>query len=193
MSEYAPIVGLVGFARSGKDSVANVLQGQGWQRLAFADRLKTIALSTLRAADDRLANHVEALGGWDEAKNDPHWRHYLQEFGQGHREVLGEDVWIDPVIRDAARLSRVGTPVVITDVRYENELDAILWQGGRILKVVRPGVEPVNGHVTEQLAARIGIADAQVRNVGTLAGLPVQVSWALDAAGIGPWAFPSAS
>ena len=40
--------------------------------------------------------------------------------------------------------------IVYTDVRYPNEADFIRSKGGLIIKVVRPGVQPANNHVTEK-------------------------------------------
>jgi hypothetical protein len=42
-----------------------------------------------------------------------------------------------------------GDKVVITDVRFPNEADAIKALGGQIWRVKRLGVGAVNGHVSE--------------------------------------------
>jgi len=73
------------------------------------------------------------------------------EFG---RKMLGDDIWLrvantmlDGVAAAPEYQDFIG--VVITDVRFENEADWILGHGGHVIRVERPGVGPVNGHVSE--------------------------------------------
>ena len=44
-------------------------------------------------------------------------------------------MWCRPVIREAELLDESGTNVVITDVRYMNELEAIWKAGGRVYRI----------------------------------------------------------
>lgn len=120
------LVGLAGYAGSGKDTAADVLVELGWERVAFAGPLKELA----------------ARIGWDGVK-DEHGRRLLQDLGVGCRDVLGADVWVD------ALLARLPARAVVTDVRFPNEVDAIHDHGGLVVRVVRAGVVPVNGHVSE--------------------------------------------
>ena len=136
------IVGLCGYAGSGKDTMANILvQERSFERRAFADKLKDIAYSL----DPNLAEVVDILG-WDVAKQIPSYRGLLQELGVAVREHLGENTWVDAVLNDR---SGIWDDIVITDVRFDNEIDRILDLGGRVGEVVRVGVGPVNEHVSE--------------------------------------------
>lgn len=154
-----PLIGMVGYARSGKDTAAAILVQQlGYQRLAFADPLKELA----------------RYAGWNGVKDD-RGRHLLQQLGAGVRNVIGSDTWVEVVrqqiLADAA-------PNVVTDVRYDNEMEMLRELGGQIWLIERPGVGPVNAHVSEQLPARVatnGQWDARFDNAGTVADFHAQV------------------
>lgn len=165
----APLIGLVGAKRAGKDTFAEGLVALGWKRLAFADRLKSVALATDPTLDVRVSGRrirlSEVVGskpGWEGAKEDREVRRYLQNLGTAVRDFLGSTAWIDPVLREAAFYRAPGfgslgewhhgTPVVVTDVRFENEVEAILNAGGRIVKIERAGLAPDDSHVSERLA-----------------------------------------
>ena len=60
------------------------------------------------------------------------------------RSDLGPDAWLNAVLSQLP-----AGPVVITDVRMPNEADAIKAAGGRVIRIMRPGVGPANGHITE--------------------------------------------
>lgn len=165
----APLIGLVGAKRSGKDTFAGLLaEEHGFRRLAFADRLKAVAYASDPLIPDPATGLLASLGqivrlsSWETAKETPEVRRFLQNLGVAVRKHLGESAWIDPVIAEALTLRldgygslgeyAPGTPVVITDVRFPNEVDAIRNSGGVIVKVVRPGIVPDDAHVSEALA-----------------------------------------
>lgn len=120
------IIGLSGYAGSGKDAIGAVLAHRGYERRAFADPLKDVARRI----------------GWDGEKDDA-GRTLLQELGSAVRDVLGATTWVD------AALAAMPERVVVTDVRYRNEAAAIKEAGGRIVRVVRPGYGPANAHGSE--------------------------------------------
>lgn len=180
------LIGLVGYAGAGKDTVAGMLPG--FERRAFADKLRALAL-----AADPLVHGNSPLGhgrlsrmvshyGWDRLKREwPEVRRLLQDLGEGVRCQLGRDTWVDAVLP--------GHPgaldVVITDVRYPNEAARILALGGVIWVITRPGVGPVNNHDSEGYASWIGgYVHQEVVNGGTLDDLRSAVEDALDLAGV---------
>ena len=85
------IIGLTGYARSGKDSVAKVLVDHyGFIRLAFADPIRDLLLEVNPILDkgNRLSSLVDEYG-WDIAKAQPEVRRLLQTLGVGARKVFG--------------------------------------------------------------------------------------------------------
>ncbi|MGW3674645.1 deoxynucleotide monophosphate kinase family protein [Streptomyces sp. NPDC005166] len=141
---YYKNVGLIGRAQVGKDTVAERLgQRYGYQRVAFADQLKAAALRTDPLIPTSQGVHVRlsrlvAEVGWDYAKvRCPEVRRVLQNLGQSVRD-LDPNFWVRaayPAIQASAALS---LPVVVTDVRYENEARALEARGFTLIRVTRP-------------------------------------------------------
>jgi hypothetical protein len=171
--EPGSLVGVIGKKRAGKDSfAATLVEERGYRRFAFADRMKDFALALdpivgrwyLDDSPARLSEVVERQG-WERAKEIEEVRRTLQRLGtNAGREVLGEDVWVAPMMREA--LAHPG-PVVITDVRFPNECEAILAAGGLIVRITRPGLDSDDSHESEN-ALNGYPADLDVLNAGTL-------------------------
>lgn len=170
------IVGLSGYAGSGKDTAAEALIAKGFTRVSFFDKAREVALALnplipvvvpgIRGAADqttyvRLADWVEAHG-WTEAKRNLEVRNLLQRLGtEAGRRVLGENVWVDAVMRDLPDGN-----LVFTDMRFPNEYDAVIAAGGVAVRINRPGVEAVNAHPSET-ALDEHLFHAVIENGGT--------------------------
>lgn len=189
------IIGLTGFAQSGKDSAAGFLAEFGYKRLAFADILRQ-SLYNLNPivipGDDgdgmaegpthRRVQHLVDSYGWDVIKVQvPEVRELLQRFGtEVGRDLYGESFWVDRVMRQIRQDVHNGPfNYVITDVRFPNEYDAVRNVGGKIWRIQRPGVGAVNNHVSEQvlphdlIVPNTGDLEAFRRNVLSAAGISV--------------------
>lgn len=184
------IIGLSGYAGAGKDTVGEILvRHHGFRRVAFADRLKALALD-LNPVLDLQAEHmrvratlseiISAHGGdLDVAKREvPSVREYLQDLGVKVRIHLGEDTWVRAALRGTA-----GEDIVVTDCRFRNEADAIRETKGMVWRVERPGYAPVNAHISERDLDGYGF-DAYVGNAGSLVDLEAQVAGMLGYAGV---------
>lgn len=148
------IIGLSGYAQSGKDTVAEYLiEHYGYRRVAFADPIRRalynldpkIRIDEMLGAS--LANAVDHMG-WDEVKRlSSDARDLLQRMGtEVGRNMFGEDFWVDQAMRGVSKFDNV----VITDVRYPNEYKAIKVREGDVWRVERTGVGPVNDHSSER-------------------------------------------
>ena len=146
------IIGLNGYAGSGKDAVAAYLvEHHDFARVAFADPIKKILYDMnpfiiLDGEDVYTLQELVDRDGWDETKSIPEVRDLLQRLGVAAREHIYEDVWIDVAfekIKDASRC-------VVTDCRFINEVDMISDLNGGIVRVMRPGVVAFNAHVSEK-------------------------------------------
>lgn len=170
------LVGICGYARSGKDTAAQgLVRERGYERLAFADRVRQLAVLT----NPDLAARVLSAGGWEQAKALPGVREALQRLGAGAREVLGEDVWLQAAMRSCKPEGRY----VISDVRYPNEAEAILAAGGLLFRIVRPGVEAANDHPTETaMPEDADVYHGVIRNDGTVEDLQATIVFVVDVA-----------
>jgi cytidylate kinase len=146
------IIGLSGYAQSGKDTVANILvENYGYTRVAFADKIRDF-LYDMNPMVDNVAGEPIFLkervdrDGWEVAKKNPHIRRTLQNAGVAARKNFGEDFWVDQAL--ASIFQHENT--VITDVRFINEAEMVRHQDGQIWRIKRLGVTAVNGHVSEQ-------------------------------------------
>lgn len=154
------IIGLSGYARSGKDEAAKVLVEEfGFIRVAFADKLRDVlyALNPLVSMD--AWQITEKYGppspvyvqdvidnfGWDGYKTSeygPEVRRLLQRLGtEAGRQTLWDSIWVDAALTGLPQSAKV----VITDARFENEAQAIVDRGGVVVRVSRSGVGPTVG------------------------------------------------
>ncbi len=167
MLSKAPVIGVAGRARSGKDTLVSFIQaarGYGY-RYGFADPIKRMLLAlNIDCTDPFWVDNKEAvipvLG--------VSLRRLLQTLGtEWGRELINPDLW---VILAKQTLADNGPGMLISDVRFENEAKWIRAAGGRIIHI-RRGIAPlVEAHVSEA-----GIAvepnDIVIHNNGTLAEL----------------------
>lgn len=173
-------LGIVGAKRAGKDTLSSVLCTElGFTRLAFADALKALAydLDPVLWTDDgepTLAQLVDC-DGWERAKEHDAVRTLLQRLGVAVREHVHADAWVQPIARVLDTWP--DRPYVITDVRFDNEVEAIRSRGGLIVRVRRPEVEAASiadTHVSERLW-QIVEPDVEVWNDGTIDDLRREV------------------
>lgn len=153
------VIGLTGYMRTGKDSVANMLGSYGYTRLAFADPLREMAYAidpTICLAEgpndgrgfSTYATLIDEIG-YEAAKAIPDVRRFLQRLGtEGVRGVLGESTWVDLAKARALDITRDGGRVVFSDVRFPNEADAVREMGGEVWRTHREGYGG-SGHASE--------------------------------------------
>jgi hypothetical protein len=146
------IIGLSGYARSGKDTAADRLVDKyNFTRYSFAAPMKEAMyiLNPIVGSDSisrfRYRNLVDTYG-LDKSKDSyPEIRRLLQVFGtEVGRQMFGENFWVD------IALNGIKEPnAVITDVRFRNEADAIKKAGGQVWRINRDGIGPVTDHPSE--------------------------------------------
>ena len=143
------IIGLTGYAQSGKDTFASILvEKYGYSRIAFADKIRDFLYGInpmVGCSPTGYLQDLVNLVGWDKAKQEPQVRRLLQDLGISARDIISEDIWVTAALSSVNKDQRV----VITDVRFENEAAMIKSMGGQLWRVKRSGVGPVNDHVSE--------------------------------------------
>ncbi len=129
--EAPRVIGLCGYAGSGKSTVAEALEREGYTRLRFGKGLKTMLRAFLVCAGldgPTIARMIEG-----DLKEQPHPalmgqtpRHAMQTLGQGWgRDAIHPDFWVQVTIAEANRILAAGGRVVIEDVRQLNEAAAV--------------------------------------------------------------------
>lgn len=172
------IIGLAGKARSGKDTVAGFLSEAGFEKRAFADPLKAAAREIFSLTDSQLY-------GDQKERVDAFWgctpREILQKLGtECLRKGYADDVWVRAMERfiQNGREGFAFSSVVISDVRFRNEADAIIKMGGEVWRIDRTGAGAtggIAGHVSEHdLDGWTGFATV-IDNNGTLDDLRAKV------------------
>ena len=146
------LVGLVGFAGSGKNSIGNILvKNHGFVVDSFAKSLKDATAVVFGWDRSLLEGDTRESRFWRD-QTDRFWsdrldiknftpRMALQWMGtEGCRRVFGDDIWIHTVVR---RWVNAGKPdTVISDCRFPNEIKAIRKLNGKVFRVDRGQIPP---------------------------------------------------
>lgn len=163
------IIGLGGYAMSGKDAVGDVLESMGWKRTFFSKALNQamMILDPIVGPDQRYFQLVEDVG-YVEAKKNLEVRRLLQVFGtEVVRKMFGEDTWVN-IVRD--EILAANGPIFVTGVRYPNEIKMVKELGGKTWWVHRRGYGPVNNHSSDNTLTYKDF-DFVIMNDGTLEDL----------------------
>jgi hypothetical protein len=158
------IIGLNGYAKSGKDEVAQFIReiNQSFQIKKFSGKLKYIASMLTDIPADRFEDQSfksRIITGWDMTG-----REMLQRLGtEAIRNNLHEKAWVNALFADHHQHAKW----VITDCRFPNEAQEIKDYGGIIVRVNRTGFGPVNNHPSETALDDYDF-DAIIENNGSL-------------------------
>jgi len=188
------IIGLSGYARSGKDTVADrLVTSHGFTRISFADALKETVYVLNPVVNGRRYAEIVDEQGLDAAKAGfPEVRRLLQFMGtEVGRQLWGEDFWVERLAMKVrshhAQMYREGSldlRVVIPDCRFPNEAEFVQGStaGGRgqLWRIHRPGVGPLNDHPSET-ALDSHEFDAHLNNDQTIAALHEHVDYLVEA------------
>jgi len=164
------IIGLVGFIGSGKGTVGDILEVHGFTKDSFAKPLKDACSIMFGWPRELLEGDTEVSRKWRE-EPDSFWsekfgysftpRLALQLMGtEAGRNVFHQDVWVISLLNRAK-----GKDVVVTDVRFKNEINYIQQNGGVIVRV-RRGEEPEWYKLAEDAAAGFSSAIMGMRDKG---------------------------
>lgn len=166
---------------SGKSTVAARLTSRfGYEKLAFAGALKAMTVALLTAArlpeheirarvfGDRKEEPIAALGGatsrWVQQSLGTEWG----------RDLIHPQLWVGVTMAAATMLLDRGVSVVIDDMRFPNEFDAVRAAGGECYRIVRSDAEMTTAaHPSEGQLDRIDMP--QIVNDGSIAELMARI------------------
>ncbi len=169
------LLGISGCAGSGKDTVASILtENYGFRHTAQADPMKLICRELYGFSNEQLwgpssyrnapdlrypREHTMTLDGcmccgisYTNRNNVCCYltpRYALQTLGANWGRDCYQDIWINAAIAQAHKL---GGRMVITDIRFQNEIDSVSKEGGILIRVIRPsaGLHGAPGaHISE--------------------------------------------
>lgn len=194
-NEQPIIIGLAGYKRAGKTTVAKILvEEHGFTEFTFAGPLKRALLAinpmVVDSAhdamdhDERLAQLLHRMSE-DELKASiwgAEYRRLLEELGQSIR-AIDPDFWVKALEDEVHEALDEGvTRIVVSDVCFENELRALWDLPGVLYPVTRDSAAPkgleseqVMDRVTYSLAHSDAWFDYVIGNSGTLEELREKV------------------
>lgn len=166
------LIGFTGRAGCGKDTAASFLVKEyGFTPMAFASPLKKTAAALFGLPETYFHDRElkeKPLEDWDGMSP----RHMLQLLGtEAVRNTFGANFWIKRWLSEYRGLP-YGTDVVVTDVRFNNEAQAIRDLGGTVIHIVRPDNAqldaPAAAHGSEAGVAASFQRDRLIMNDGTI-------------------------
>jgi len=142
------IIGLLGFIGSGKGTAGEILAEKGFIQLSFADSLKDATSAIFGWSRDLLEGDTEISREFRETI-DLFWsgkfgkditpRYILQIMGtEVMRNNLLNSIWVDSLERKLLQHENV----VVTDVRFINEIKFLHDLGGILLQIDRTTTRP---------------------------------------------------
>lgn len=155
------IIGLIGFKQVGKSTAAKHLEGRGFIRINMKDALVAELrknfpglLEEMCKIYDRLQPFPDRFWTVDDLFEikPPAMRALMQHYGtevrRGDKDSYWTDQWEDAVQKSGTQ------HVVVDDVRFLNEAEAVRHQGGILIRLVRPDITSGGTHAseTEQLS-----------------------------------------
>lgn len=141
------IIGLVGFAGSGKNTAGNYLISQhGFRQLSFAGPLKDIASLMFGWPRAMVEGDTKESRNWREIP-DKWWsnalgwevtpRLVLQLLGtESGRNVFGENLWSSIVLNKIQNIYP-NDDIVVIDCRFVNEIQSLTNIGGKVYHIER--------------------------------------------------------
>lgn len=167
-----PLIGIMGVKRAGKDTIADFLCQSKYKytKTAFAHKLKKTVADLFRLTLDEIEQQ--------KIKDHPYGnlkipvRETLIKIGELCRQI-DPDVWLNHV--------RLRRGVVVSDVRYRNELSRIKQLGGITILVVRTGLPEQEAEVlSREEGEKCDLIDFVFVNDGSLDDLYKKVMESLS-------------
>jgi len=150
------LIGLSGKAGSGKSTVTRYLNDKGFGTRKFAGPLKAMIAALLEqqgvspeTTPDFIEGHLKEIPTDYLAGRSP--RYAMQTLGtEWGRGLISQNFWVDAAMK---QIVPGDGDIIFDDVRFPNEALAIRRAGGVVVNVVRPALDPVEAHSSEEALA----------------------------------------
>jgi len=164
------MIGLVGRARTGKDTAAQFF-AETHRPCKLSKPVKDLCKS-LYGWDDRVIEELKDI-------EDPRYgftpRDAMIRHTKSMQRFFGKHFFMDKLLETQER------PLIITDVRYQHDIDEIHKNNGITIKLIRDGAAVVHEHEDSIDAL---VTTFEVRNDGTISELFDQLAKLKLAAGV---------
>lgn len=170
------LIGIVGIKRSGKDTMADYIinnTDKQFIKYSFADPIKELCRMLF-------GFNQEQLYGDQKEEVDENWGVTPRKVFQ----VIGTDLFRDTLPEKCKELSYLKNTfwikqfeiwyeknreknIIISDIRFQNELDVIKKMGGIIIYVIKKS-SVTDSHISEQMKVNTDDCDIVIGNDGTL-------------------------
>lgn len=152
------VIGFTGLKQSGKSTASAYLQGKyGFVNLNFKtkmiEEMKQNFPLFLQAEADAHKCTVDDLFNLKPGS----FRQFMQNYGTELRRGSDSNYWVNRWLAAANLLWMEGKSIVVDDVRFLNEAEAIRLAGGKIIRIVRKGQETPDQHTSETEMASIKV------------------------------------
>jgi len=175
------LIGLTGYAGTGKDTVRKMLEDAGYRGFALADPIRSMLRDLLLKSgisdqyiDSRELKEtiIPELG--------VSYRHMAQSLGTEWGRSLDNKFWLRIAGAYLYEQHELGcNAFCVSDIRFANEADWVRERGGVIWRIERHDATAVRFHVSEY--AQLDVKpDLTILNQGTLGDLHRAVMDALD-------------
>lgn len=169
------IIGVLGRKGSGKDTVADyVVTKFKFEKMTFAKPLKDACKILFNFTDEQLYGDLKEV-------NDARWgvspRQVLQYLGtdvirKGMKQLIPDiqdNFWVN--LLRIKYLEKIqfdpNTKVIVSDVRFQNEIDMVHQMGGIVIKLIRPLNSNIDVHESEKNIDNLN-GEFNIINDGTL-------------------------
>ena len=169
------LVGFAGVKRAGKDvAAAHLVASHTFSRYAFATPLKDLCRRMFGLTLDQVEGDAKDI---IVPKYGMSPRRIMQLVGTDCVRTIAPEFWTDAFDAWLNSRSPVGN-VVVSDVRFQNEVDLIHRRGGRVFLLTRECCDTCDRHVSERADSLTGL-DGVIRNESSRANLARAVDHAL--------------
>lgn len=162
----AMLIGFAGARRAGKDLAAShLVNNHGFVQYAFATPLKELCKDLFGLTHDQIHEKEKDLLA---PKYGITPRRIMQMMGTDCVRTISPTFWVDALEKKLSETA--AEKVVVSDVRFQNEVDLIHRRGGHVILISRECCEVCDRHISEQAQTLHGI-DGVIRNEGSVADM----------------------
>ena len=157
------VIGIAGLARCGKDTAADqiIKRMPEYTKASFADPMKMMLEVGFDMSREQLYGDLKETV---DARYRCSPRHMTQTLGtEWGRKLIGDNVWVEAMY---SRLERHGSPLVIPDVRFENEA-TFIRANGKLIHIFGRDTVVDNEHASEA-GVQILSGDISIHNTRSL-------------------------